>query len=147
MIEDISKIFKMVDVFNDHKLTVESSALFDKNRDDIKDIFDKYCDDFESLDPYLKKLTEILAEMVLKYRDSFSLIDEIFAVLHILFQYRGFKVLQNYLPHDAKCLEFIVDLLENSEFSNCDNKNNWKSRYCLLVWLSIVIMIPISLDK
>lgn len=64
--------------------------------------------------------------------------------MHLLAKMRGYKRIVQYLPHETADLEPVVRLLEAQDLKNVDL---WQTRYMLLIWLSIVCMIPFDLTR
>lgn len=76
--------------------------------------------------------------------DRVELINETFKYMHVLAKMRGYKHIVQYLPHETSDLEPVVRLLEQQDLKNVDL---WQTRYMLLIWLSIVCMIPFDLNR
>lgn len=72
-----------------------------------------------------------------KYHTSFKFIYHITKV-------RGYKAIIKYLPHEASDLPLVLELL-TQEFS--DDVNTWKTRYILLIWLSLLVTLPFNFQK
>lgn len=64
--------------------------------------------------------------------------------MHMLAKMRGYKRIVQYLPHEIADLEPVVGLLEQQ---NPKDVELWPTRYMLLIWLSIVCMIPFDLTR
>lgn len=64
--------------------------------------------------------------------------------MHLLAKMRGYKRIVQYLPHEIADLEPVVRLLEKQDLKNVEL---WQTRYMLLIWLSIVCMIPFDLNR
>jgi len=47
-----------------------------------------------------------------------------------------------FLPHEVAHLELVLKLLESADRSDFDT---WQARYGLLLWLSIVVLVPFNL--
>lgn len=47
-----------------------------------------------------------------------------------------------FLPHEVSDLELVLRLLESSDRNDYDT---WQARYGLLLWLSIVVLVPFNL--
>lgn len=84
-------------------------------------------------DNYKKNLTEqpILSE-----------INQLAMIVYILTKVRGTKNVRKYLGHDVADLEPIIFFLLSSE-----EKVPWETKFFLLVWLSVVLMIPFDLKR
>ncbi|KAM7536516.1 hypothetical protein Aperf_G00000083754 [Anoplocephala perfoliata] len=57
---------------------------------------------------------------------------------------RGYKSLVRLMPHTVDDLEPVFDLLKSQDIKDRDN---WQTRYVLLLWLSIVVMVPFALER
>ncbi|CAN6670571.1 hypothetical protein TRVA0_043S00540 [Trichomonascus vanleenenianus] len=66
--------------------------------------------------------------------------DGVFVVIYTLCKIRGYKVISRFFDSDVALLEEVVDELEQREDSR------WEKRYVLLLWLSILILAPFSLE-
>ena len=58
--------------------------------------------------------------------------------------WRGPKVVVRYLPHEVEDLEKVVTVLQEQDPT--DN-NSWETRYILLLWLSIIVLIPFNMAR
>ncbi|KAG0236252.1 hypothetical protein BGW41_000513 [Actinomortierella wolfii] len=67
---------------------------------------------------------------------------EVFRMLYIITKTRGFKTVVKFLPHEVADFEpafaFFCKQDRNDHY-------NWETRYMLLVWLSLMCMIPFDL--
>ncbi|CAH1400055.1 unnamed protein product [Nezara viridula] len=107
-------------------------------------IVDQYKEQPHLLDTYL---SQILDEIIFIVRgNNFCERSK-----HLAFQYmrlitnvRGTKVILQHLPHSAQDLEPVLTMLENQDEK--DN-NNWETRYCLILWLSIIVKIPFHMSR
>lgn len=64
--------------------------------------------------------------------------------MHSVTKMRGYKKIVQYLPHEVVDFEFVLQLLAKQDPFDF---TNWYTRYMLLLWLSIVCMIPFDLSK
>lgn len=64
--------------------------------------------------------------------------------MHLLAKLRGYKRIVQYLSHETSDLEPVIGLLEQQDPKDVDL---WPTRYMLLIWLSIVCMIPFDLNR
>lgn len=66
----------------------------------------------------------------------------IFEVLYTLCKVRGFKTIVKFFPHEAADLEPCFYYLEGLAGSSL-----WQSQYILLIWLSMIVLVPFDLDS
>jgi hypothetical protein len=64
-------------------------------------------------------------------------------VLYVLAKVRGFKVVIKFFPHSVADLEPCLDLLDKQDMRDSET---WETRYVLLLWLSILVMVPFGLN-
>lgn len=64
-----------------------------------------------------------------------------FHVIYALCKVRGYKTISRFLPVDVYLLEDVVLSLENSDHSS------WQRKYCLLLWLSMLILVPFNFKQ
>ncbi|XP_075230882.1 tubulin folding cofactor D [Lycorma delicatula] len=110
----------------------------------FKYILSQYKEQPHLLDPYLE---QILNEIISVVRLSDSLIElkhRAFQYLFIIVNVRGYKVVVRHLPHEVSDLELVLQLLEVQDEKDTAT---WETRYCLLLWLSIIVMIPFHMAR
>ena len=125
----------------------------------IQEIVERYQEYPTLLDPHLEgwilPLTSVIrreahkgseADMVLVQRAS--------RVLHALASVRGYKTVVKFFPHEAKDFEPVVALLVRSHdvgslATNMEEADElgsaWETRATLILWLSILVLIPFDL--
>jgi len=118
---------------NKHELAVER----------FKYVLDWYQEQPHLLDPHLESLLGLLVEQVREERSA-PLVHATTQLMAHLFKVRGPKVVVRYLPHEVEDLERVVTLLQEQDSS--DNKT-WETRYILLLWLSIIVLIPFNMAR
>ena len=55
---------------------------------------------------------------------------------------RGYKTIVRFVPHEVADLEPLVALLQSVPV---DDYTSWQVAYSLMVWLSMVVMVPFDL--
>jgi hypothetical protein len=118
------------------------------NKNDLEFAQERYCkilDYFQAqphlIDPHLSKLMEMLVEQIIVgHNQELTHAASTFAA-HLV-KVRGYKVVVRHLPHEVKNFEVVLQLLEKQ-----DLKTNWETRYFLLLWLSILVLIPFHLSR
>ncbi|KAG0313904.1 hypothetical protein BGZ97_009783 [Linnemannia gamsii] len=66
--------------------------------------------------------------------------DLVFYVLNFICKTRGYKTIVKFLPHEVADLEPALEFLKMQ-----DKRRVWETRYVLLIWLSLMCMIPFDL--
>ena len=55
---------------------------------------------------------------------------------------RGHKHVVRHFPHEVEDLQFVLDLLET-----LDNSHAWEIKFVLILWLSIIVIIPFEMSR
>ena len=58
-------------------------------------------------------------------------------------QVRKAKVVVRHFPHEVSDLDPVLTLLE----AEGDNTENWETRYVLLLWMSMLVLIPFDMKR
>ncbi|XP_076451234.1 tubulin-specific chaperone D-like [Babylonia areolata] len=107
-------------------------------------IVDDYQEQPHLIDPYLE---EILMKLLTIARDKDSpkgLSQEVFKYMYLVTKMRGFKVVVRLLPHEVADMEPVLSLIDQQDPMDVES---WQTRYMLLLWLSMVCMIPFDLRR
>ncbi len=73
-----------------------------------------------------------------------SLRHQAFKYLYYLSKVRGSKVIVRWFSHEVSELVPVLELLQQQ---NTNDVAKWESRYILLLWLSIIIIMPFDLSR
>ena len=156
---------KVIDLIG--KLPVNIKVLRDKERSFEQFLFicDSYQEQPHLIVPFLQEIFEKLVAIVKKGIDQHAeicssvkneaerrkqvelndeLVNETFKYLYSLTKMRNFKKTVQYLPHEINDFEPVLTLLARQ---NMQDVNSWQTRYMLLLWLSIVCMVPFDLNR
>ncbi|NXB45964.1 TBCD protein, partial [Leucopsar rothschildi] len=107
-------------------------------------IMDKYQEQPHLLDHHLEGMMNSLLEIV---RDSGSpppLVHLAFKFLYIITKVRGYKRFLPLFPHEVRDLQPVLDMLAKQ---NPRDPETWETRYMLLLWLSMICLIPFDLAR
>jgi hypothetical protein len=114
-------------------------------------ICDQYQEQPHLIDKYLQDIFEKLIGTVKSAMHTTTttptndnLINECFKYMHCLTKLRGYKKIVMYLPHEVNDVEPVLSLLARQ---NKADYETWQTRYMLLLWLSIIAMIPFDLNR
>ncbi|XP_075297320.1 tubulin-specific chaperone D isoform X1 [Opisthocomus hoazin] len=107
-------------------------------------IMDKYQEQPHLLDRHLEWMMNSLLDIV---RDSGSpppLVHLAFKFLYIITKVRGYKHFLPQFPHEVGDLQPVLDTLGDQ---NPKDSETWETRYMLLLWLSMICLIPFDLAR
>ncbi|RZF49027.1 hypothetical protein LSTR_LSTR011389 [Laodelphax striatellus] len=110
----------------------------------FKYILNQYKEQPHLLDPYMERMLGEILDLVKDPNSSMELRHKLFKYLFVIVNVRGYKVVVRHLPHEVSDLELVLSMLESQ-----DEKDTltWETRYCLLLWLSIIVMIPFHMAR
>ncbi|KAF9171818.1 hypothetical protein BGX21_001107 [Mortierella sp. AD011] len=106
------------------------------------------------LDPFLEEMVSILITPIRKVVHDTTVgelkgqpLNEagilIFYMLYFITKTRGFKTVVKFLPHEVADIEPAFAFLRMQDFRHIA----WETRYVLLIWLSLMCMIPFDLKS
>ncbi|NXA51624.1 TBCD protein, partial [Nothocercus julius] len=67
-----------------------------------------------------------------------------FKFLYIITKVRGYKFFLPMFPHEVGDLQPVLDMLADQNPKDCET---WETRYMLLLWLSMICLIPFDLAR
>ncbi|XP_017771538.1 PREDICTED: tubulin-specific chaperone D [Nicrophorus vespilloides] len=108
------------------------------------DVLKQYIEQPHLLDTHLET---ILQKIIVIIRDpdvDMQVKHETFKYMYFLINVRGYKVIVRHLPHEVADFEPVLKLLEAQD---PNDSKNWTTRYVLLLWLSIIVMIPFHMSR
>jgi tubulin-specific chaperone D len=115
-------------------------------------ILDKYQEQCQLLDPHLDSIIHALFNPIKERRtvdldstaiDGNMAIHRSCRVIYSLCKVRGFKTVIKFFPHEVTDLEPCLNLLSGEDPKDLEK---WHTRYVLLLWLSILVMVPFGLE-
>ncbi|KAI1789614.1 ARM repeat-containing protein [Ganoderma leucocontextum] len=122
----------------------------------ISMIFDSYQEQSYLWDPYLESLVTPVVDMFKVHAKRFANGDfetvsnvrlHFFSRIPYLFvKFRGYKTITKFFPHEIADLTIALDCM-TSPRSPVNHTSRWSLRYILLLWLSLVCMIPFDLEQ
>lgn len=127
----------------------------------IDRVLDKYQEQANLLDPALERMLGIVLqrarEIVLAAHttgpDAVSApspastadaaqLQALLGFVYILCRLRGHKTVQRFLPHEAADLEPVLSALKRQDRAD---HGRWQTRYGLLLWLSMLVLVPFDI--
>lgn len=106
-------------------------------------ILDKYQEQPHLLDPYLEDLLTRLMKYV-RTESSKGLLLHAFRYMYLITKVRGHKVIVRLFPHEVSDLEPIMSMLSQQDPYD---KGAWEVKYMLLLWLSMICLIPFDMKR
>ncbi|KAJ3775517.1 TBCD protein [Lentinula raphanica] len=151
---EAQKVFLQMDLTEEPSKDqqVEDRRLHQK----LVNILDEYQEQSYLLDPHLEELVtpvvqhlrahakQFLADRFLRGSNS-----RIWSLSMLLYSYakcRGYKAIIRFFPHEVADLWIVLGYLD-AEDSCARDQSQWALRYILLLWLSLVCMLPFDLSQ
>nr|CAB3266849.1 tubulin-specific chaperone D-like [Phallusia mammillata] len=122
------------------------SDLTSKEMSDEKftEIVDKYLEQPHLLDPHLDNLLQKLLSYVQNKSTPVDQFHCAFKYIYLLTKVRGHKIMIRKFPHEVSDLEPVLEMLSRQ---SVHDQNTWETRYMLLLWLSMICLIPFNMKK
>ncbi|KAL7028245.1 hypothetical protein ACKWTF_005773 [Chironomus riparius] len=130
------------------KMIKELSHIYEKNMEKsyekFSEIMSKYQEQPHLLDGHLTDMINSLLTIIRDEKSTDGLIHAGFKYLYQIIKVRTFKVFVKFLPHELSDIDFVLNLLERQ---NIDESDNWETRYCCLLWMSILVLNPFHMAR
>ncbi|XP_055971238.1 tubulin-specific chaperone D [Sorex fumeus] len=107
-------------------------------------IMDKYQEQPHLLDPHLEWMMNILLDLVRDKASPADLVHLAFKFLYIITKVRGYKTFLRLFPHEVADVQPILDMFTTQ---NPKDHETWETRYMLLLWLSMICLIPFDFSR
>ncbi|XP_069728409.1 tubulin-specific chaperone D [Phaenicophaeus curvirostris] len=107
-------------------------------------IMDKYQEQPHLLDHHLEWMMNSLLNIVWENVSSPPLVHLAFKFLYIITKVRGYKRFLPLFPHEVGDLQPVLDMLADQDPKDSES---WETRYMLLLWLSMICLIPFDLAR
>ncbi|PFX29522.1 tubulin-specific chaperone D-like isoform X1 [Stylophora pistillata] len=107
-------------------------------------ILNKYQEQPHLLDPHLESLVKKLQHIVCNASNLARVIQQAFKYLYFITKVRGPKYVVRLFSHEVTDVEPLLRMLSQQ---NPQDHETWETRYVLLLWLSIVCMIPFDMAR
>jgi len=156
--EDVEKMHftSFVKDYPQLKKLLENYSLNTSVREEIIDRIDKYGEQAELLDPHLVEIVKLLLAPIVNILRNYEyktedlknpdyVVNACFEILNKIICIRGYKTVVKLLPHEVHDLEPVLAALKAYTEISID-RSLWHAKYGLLLWLSIVMLIPFNLS-
>ncbi|KFO76294.1 Tubulin-specific chaperone D, partial [Cuculus canorus] len=107
-------------------------------------IMDKYQEQPHLLDRHLEWMMNSLLDIVRENVSPPPLVHLAFKFLYIITKVRGYKRFLPLFPHEVGDLQPVLDMLVDQDPKDSES---WETRYMLLLWLSMICLIPFDLAR
>ncbi|KAJ8938560.1 hypothetical protein NQ314_011450 [Rhamnusium bicolor] len=139
---EYEEIFKMIDNL---KIIVNAErSVVEKAHEKFSFILSQYIEQPHLIDSQIDNLLQKMIDIVRNNNNSIELKHLAFQYMFVVVNVRGYKVIIRHLPHEVADFEPVLQLLESQ---NPDDPETWTTRYILLLWLSIIVMIPFHMSR
>lgn len=122
----------------------------------LSDILDEYQEQSYLLDPILEGLVTPVAEKLRVHArlmvsnpsrtSSISRVGRIATLLYLYTKFRGYKTIIRFFPHEVTDVVVALEYM-NLPGSGTQEAEQWALRYIILLWISIICMIPFDLAQ
>lgn len=139
---EFEEVFEMID--NLKSLIQAEGSVQEKAYEKFSFILTQYIEQPHLLDAQLDAILQKFIDILRSNENSIQLKHVTFSYMAVVVNVRGYKDIVKHLPHEVADFEPVLCLLESQDPSD---PNTWTTRYILLLWLSIIIMIPFHLSR
>ncbi|XP_063893170.1 tubulin-specific chaperone D [Helicoverpa armigera] len=137
---EVEDVLNMIDnvknIYNTPALEVEYDKLYG--------ILKQYYEQPHLLDPHLDKMLSKFLSLIKDKDSPVELKHATFNYMYQIIRVRGYKIVIRHLPHEVSDLLTVLTFLEAQDPKD---KETWRSRFVLLLWLSIVVIIPFHMSR
>lgn len=117
---------------------------FEKSYEKYSETLSKYQEQPHLLDAHIIELMNALLAIIRDSKSPDGLMHAGFKYLYQICKVRTFKVFVKFLPHELSDIDFVLNLLEKQI---PEESENWETRYCCLLWMSILVLNPFHLSR
>ncbi|XP_021918529.1 tubulin-specific chaperone D [Zootermopsis nevadensis] len=143
-LEMFSELQEVINMIENLRTIYSSEISVERAYERFTYIMNQYQEQPHLLDPHLDNILDKLI-CIVRCRDaSIELKHATFKYLYVIMKVRGYKVVVRHLPHEVSDIEPVLQLLE---IQNPSDNATWQTRYVLLLWLSIIVMIPFHMSR
>lgn len=137
---ELNEVLLLIDNIRNYS----ESCKFEKEYERFRYIINLYKEQPHLINPFLSEMLTKIIDHVKNGELSMNLKHEAFKYMFLVTNVAGYKVVVQYLPHSAGDLEPVLQMLETQDKKDTAT---WETRYCLILWLSIIVKIPFHLSR
>ncbi|XP_052740499.1 tubulin-specific chaperone D [Bicyclus anynana] len=142
-LEHFSEVEEVLNMLDNVK-NIYNTPAFEVEYEKLYTILKQYYEQPHLLDPHLDKMLAKIMSIINDKTTPFELKHATFNYMYQIIRVRGYKVVVRHLPHEVSDLLTVLTYLEAQ---GPDDKETWRSRFVLLLWLSIVVIIPFHMSR
>ncbi|CAH2247306.1 jg15470 [Pararge aegeria aegeria] len=142
-LEHFSEVEEVLNMIDNVK-NIYNTPTFEVEYEKLYTILKQYYEQPHLLDPHLEKMLAKVMSIINDKSTPFELKHATFNYMYQIIRVRGYKVVVRHLPHEVTDLLTVLTYLEAQD---PNNKETWRSRFVLLLWLSIVVIIPFHMSR
>ncbi|CAG9559959.1 unnamed protein product [Danaus chrysippus] len=142
-LEHFSEVEDVLNMIENVK-NIYNTPSFEVEYDKLYTILKQYYEQPHLLDPHLDKLLAKFMSIIKDKESPIELKNATFNYMYQIIRVRGYKVVVRHLPHEVSDLLTVLSTLEAQD---PNDKETWRSRFVLLLWLSIVVIIPFHMSR
>ncbi|CAH1175633.1 unnamed protein product [Phaedon cochleariae] len=136
------EVFGMID--NLTNIAGSETNVIEKAYEKFNFILSQYIEQPHLIDSHINVLLEKFIVIVRSNDSPMELKHLAFKFMFVVVNVRGYKVIVRHLPHEVGDFEPVLQLLERQDPSDPET---WTTRYILLLWLSIIVIIPFHMSR
>ncbi|CAH0407276.1 unnamed protein product [Chilo suppressalis] len=142
-LEHFSEVEEVLNMIDNVK-NIYNTPSFEVEYDKLYNILKQYYEQPHLLDPHLEKILAKFLSLIKDKDSPFELKHATFNYMYQIIRVRGYKIVIRHLPHEVADLMTVLSYLEAQD---PNDKETWRSRFVLLLWLSIVVIIPFHMSR
>lgn len=139
---DHEEVFEMID--NLKNIYNNDTGFIEKAYERFSFLLSQYIEQPHLIDSHIDGMLEKLISIVRNTDNCMQLKHLAFKYMFVIVNVRGYKVVVRHLPHEVVDFEPVLKLIEAQDPNDSDN---WTTRYIILLWLSIIVMIPFDMSR
>lgn len=128
----------------DNIKNIYNTQEFEVHYDKLYTILKLYYEQPHLLDTHLDLMLTKFINIIKDKESSTELKHATFDYMYQVIRVRGYKVVVRHLPHEVSDLLTVLTFLETQDPKD---KQTWRSRFVLILWLSIIVIIPFHMSR
>lgn len=136
------EIFQMVD--NLKNVIHCQQSVVERAYERFSFILGQYQEQPHLIDSHIGQILNKLIEIVRNPENNLDLKHAAFKYMYVIVNVRGYKIVVRHLPHEVADFEPVLQLIQSQDPNDAET---WTTRYVLILWLSIIVMIPFHMSR